>query len=223
VGRRAIATAAFGLVALVVSHACGGSSFVEGDAGADASLDAAADAAMCIVPPNGVGNERDFCNLEAQVFSTCGECEACRQLDENACVGLGDALSIGFKSALTACQSTLGCDDITTYGQNPCIRGKLTAAPPDPAQVAAKNAYCTACPNNHFECANYFNLAPDAGAGSGFGIWALTMSDSLTLQIAQTCSGSNPPHCDAAGYLICGALLFCGTAPHTNCTKGLCK
>jgi hypothetical protein len=224
-----VGAASVGVLVLVLGggQGCGGAKFTATDGGvgdASGGTDGAtADAApQCILPPNGVGNERDFCNVYASQLSACRNCESCYQLDANACVAIGDTLSAGSKSALVACQSTLGCDNLTSYANNACVRTHLQATPLTATQTQVKQAYCNKCPTNIVECQNFFLLNGDAGDKSGLGIWALLLNDALGQQIINTCSGNNPK-CDAFGYGICGALVLCGAAPHSNCPKGLCK
>jgi hypothetical protein len=243
VGKACFAAASAVLVAtLIAAPGCGGSAFTAADAGAAAHDSGPADSASpeaspetgtpaCILPPNGVDGEGPFCALLAARNSACGECEACRQLDANDCVTLGDTLSDGFKSALQACAPRLSCGDVQTFTINPCVREQLAAMQPTSAQQAVQMAYCQACPTHVTECQNFFNVAavaapdagsPDAGSTTGFGIWALVLSDSLDQQIVSTCSGTTP-YCEAVGYGVCGALLFCGKAPHSHCPHGLCN
>jgi hypothetical protein len=226
------------VAALITGPACGGSAFSAADAGA--VQDAASDTAVrdsgpletgtpdtappaCILPPNGVGTEGAFCSLLATKSSTCGECEACRQLDENDCVALGDTLSVAFKDALAACAPRLGCGDLSMLTNNQCVREQLGAVPQNAAQQAVKSAYCAACPANMAECVSFFDFTPDAGASAGLGIWAMTLNEALDQQIAATCSGATAPHCDAFTYSVCGGLVFCGKAPHSHCMHGLCN
>jgi hypothetical protein len=236
------ALAAASIALLLFSHGCGGSAFsssgADGDSGAgggDASAadgatppppeggagDATPPPAMCLLPPNGVGNEQAFCAFEADVLSHCGECEQCRQLDVNDCVSLGDALSPGFKSALKSCESTLGCGTLDTYAGAPCVRAALDTVAPTPSQAAVKTAYCTTCPGNPNECAGFFDLSKDGGP-AGLGAFALVVSDALDQQIVAQCSSAAAPKCTAFDYGLCMALVFCGAAPHGHCPKGLC-
>jgi hypothetical protein len=247
-GKASFAAGSAILAALIAAPGCGGSAFTAADGGTarDAASDvvaqdAASDVAghdaepteaasmetgppMCILPPNGVDGEGPFCALLAAKNSACGECEACRQLDANDCVTLGDTLSEGFKSALQACVPRLGCGDLSSLTNNPCVRDQLAAMQPTSAQLAAQMAYCQACgPANQAACNGFFDLTPDAGANTGFGIWALVLNDALDQQIVSTCSSTTTPHCDALGYGVCGALVFCGKAPHSHCPHGLCN
>jgi hypothetical protein len=234
----AVCIGAVSLVALVAAGGCGGSAFTsapadasadDGSTGNDGSGNGDAtmpppDAAppMCILPPNGVGNEADFCAFEARLFSRCGECEQCHQLDANDCVSLGNTLSPSFKAALKACESQLGCGTISSYAGSSCVRAQLQAAGVTPSQEAVKTAYCTACPTNTAECNGFFDLSKDGGP-DGFGAFALVVSDAIDQQIVTTCSGTSPK-CDGTSYGICMALLFCGNgaAPHGHCPMGLC-
>jgi hypothetical protein len=239
IGKASFAVSSAIVVATLIAVApgCGGSAFTAGDAGApdvvvhdtgptEASTETGPPG--CILPPNGVDGEGPFCALLAARNSGCGECEACRQLDANDCVTLGDTLSAGFKSALQACAPRLGCGDLQTLTNNPCVRAQLAAMQPTSQQLAVQMAYCQACPTHMTECQNFFNVAnvpaPDAGTTNGFGMWALVLSDSLDQQIASTCSGTTAPapYCDVTGYGVCGALIFCGKAPHSHCPHGLC-
>lgn len=204
--------------------ACGGSEFKAANVDASAGEDAGADGApACLVAPAGSGGERDFCNFLAAQFSACGECEACRQLDVNNCVQLGDVLSPAFKSALVACKDSLGCGDLTTYENNGCVRAQLMQAQMSSAAQQAKNAYCNNCPNNHFECQHFFDLTMDGGT-AGFGVGVLTFGDRIDQQIVEQCLNNNP-RCDAIGFGLCEAVIFCGNggAPHSSCSMGLCK
>jgi hypothetical protein len=219
------------LGAFAFSDGCGGDQFTPSDGGStsdgsvsDAAIDSPPDAPpMCILPPNGVGNEGPFCQLLAQLDSRCGHCEACTQQDENDCVTLGDALSDAFKNALSACKTTLPCDTVTNTVGDGCVRAQLGATPPDATQQTVKNAYCTACPTNTEECNRFFDFTPDAGAKAGFGIWAYVLNDANAQLMISTCSQSNPPRCDALGYGLCGALILCGKVPHSHCQGGLCN
>jgi hypothetical protein len=240
VGRIPQAAAIAVLVALIDANGCGGSAFTAGppDATSVATSDSGADATTgdssqpesgahdtgvpaCILPPNGVDGEGEVCSILATTASACGECEACRQLDENDCVSLADTLSDAFKNALRTCASKLGCGDLSSLTNNPCIRAQLGAAMPTSAQQDVRAAYCKTCPTNQAECQGFFDFAPDA-ASAGYGIWAMVLSDSLDAQLVSVCS-STSPHCDALGYGVCGALVFCGKAPHSHCPHGLCN
>jgi hypothetical protein len=161
------------------------------------------------------------CSILATTASECGECEMCRQLDENDCVSLGDTLSDAFKSALQEYSARLGCGDLAQLTNNPCIRAHLGATPRNVVQQGVQAAYCKACPSNTAECQSFFDMTGDAGT-SGYGIWAMVLNDSLDQQIISTCSLASP-HCDALGYGVCGALVFCGKAPHSHCPHGLCN
>jgi hypothetical protein len=222
--------AATGAIVVCAAYGCGGDKFTAApdggdeagatDGGADASVDATM---MCILPPNGVGNEGPFCNFYAAQLSSCGHCEQCSQLDENQCVALGGTLSAAAKAAAVSCQSTLGCDDITTWANNSCVLQKLQNSPLTQGQQAAKMAFCTACPTKTAECNQFFDLTSDAGT-AGLGSWVMLLSEPLVQQMITTCSGTSPK-CDKFTYSVCAGLLFCGNggAPHSNCTKGLCK
>jgi hypothetical protein len=229
----AVATFAALTLPLTLTSGCGGAAFTEGDADvapdatagdssqAESGPEAETSAPGCILPPNGVGNEGEVCSILASTASGCGECEMCRQLDVNDCVALGDTLSDAFKNALQECSSRLGCGDLSSLvNNNPCIRAHLAAAAPNVVQQAVRTAYCKACPSNVAECQGFFDLSIDGGT-TGYGLWAMVLDDSLDEQIISTCSSSTPPHCDAVGYNVCGALLFCGKAPHSHCPHGL--
>jgi hypothetical protein len=228
------------MLAALIDTGCGGSAFTAGppDATSAATSDSApevargdstqpesgtpdAGAPACILPPNGVDGEGDVCSILAAAASACGQCEACRQLDENDCVALADTLSDAFKNALRACASKLGCGDLSSLTSNPCIREQLGAAVPTSAQEDVRAAYCKACPTDQAQCQGFFDFTPDA-ATTGYGVWAMVLNDSLGQQIVSLCS-SNTPHCDALGYSVCGAVVLCGKAPHSHCPHGLCN
>jgi hypothetical protein len=205
--------------------ACGGSAFTsapeDGGSNDAATGDSGEAAAQCVQPPNGVGNEGDFCHTYASILSGCGMCEACEQLDVNDCVTLGDTLSAGFKSAIDTCRSQLSCDVVTSYAGSPCVRAQLGTQAPTVQQNAVKTAYCTACPQNPNECQGFFDLTKDGGP-SGLGALALIFTDTIDQKIITTCSTPGSAHCAALDYAVCGGLVFCGNAPHGHCPKGLC-
>jgi hypothetical protein len=232
VGRISRAAAVATFAALIAAGGCGGSTFTAAapDAATDGTTGDSSQpeagpgeggAPACILPPNGVDGEGEVCSILASTASACGQCEACRQLDENDCVTLADTLSDAFKNALRTCASKLGCGDLASLTTNPCIRAQLGATMPTSGQQDVRTAYCKACPTNQTECQGFFDFRPDAGANTGFGIWAMVLNDSLNQQMVSVCSGTSP-HCDALGYGVCGGLLFCGKAPHSHCPHGLC-
>lgn len=179
---------------------------------------------LCVVPPAAVGAEGDFCAFEAALFSRCGQCEACRQTNLNACVTLGDALSPTFKAALIACKDVIECGDYTTYGNDPCVRAKLAASAPTAAQQAAKDDYCAKCTANAAECAHFFDVGggdagPDAGIG-GIGLFVLISNDKLAGDMKSGCSGGL--NCNGYVYELCTGGKVCNATAPDACKSGVC-
>ncbi len=221
--RAAAALVGGGLLVLVSTpQGCGGS-FSTSDAGAsDAASDGQGVEAGCIVPPNGVGGEGDFCNWYAAYLSHCGNCMQCSQLDENDCVTLGDAMSDSFRMALVGCGPGVACMDVSMLTADPCVHAKLAATTPNSAQQSVKTAFCNSCmATNAAACNHFFDFAPDAGDNDGFGLFTMVMNDQLDAKIAAQCSSQ----CSGLGYSGCALGVLCGTggAPQTHCAHGLCK
>lgn len=225
--RAASALLGWGLLVTATTPQGCGSSFSTSDAGAvdgggaDGPTEGQAAEAGCVVPPNGVGSEGDFCNWFAAYLGGCGHCEQCAQLDANECVKLGDTLSVPFKQALMACSSQLSCTDLTSLPNDPCIRQHLAQAQPAMAAQSVETAYCNACKiANPAGCSSFFDFSPDAGSNAGIGIWAMVFSDTLDGQLASQCGDIT--HCGAGAYALCADIALCGVAPHGNCPHGLC-
>lgn len=183
---------------------------------------------LCIIPPAATGTENAFCNFESKVYSRCGQCEDCRQTNENGCVQFGGALSAAFKQALVDCQDVLACGEYQSYITDKCVAPKLAAAAPTDAQKAARDAYCAACPANVEECNGFFDVTtftggdagPDAGNNKGAGAMVLISSDEIAKQIATECKGGL--NCNAGIYQLCGLGKFCNRTPPDACNKGFC-
>ena len=183
---------------------------------------------LCIVPPAATGSESAFCNFESKVYSRCGQCEDCRQTNENGCVQFGGALSASFKQALVECQDVLACGEYASYVSDKCMQPKIAAAVPTAEQKAAKDAYCAACPTNTAECAGFFDLSSftgmdagaDAGTNKGIGWAVMISSDDIAKQIATDCKGGL--NCNPYVYQYCASQKFCNRTPPDACNKGFC-
>ena len=230
--------AAFGVSAcsaiVAVSVACSSSDFQTApadDTGTTAdttSGDATDSKPLCIVPPAATGSENAFCTFQSKVSSRCGQCEDCRQTNENGCVQFGGALSAAFKQALVDCEDVLACGENTSYVSDKCVAPKLAAAAPTDAQKAARDAYCAACPANLEECKNYFDVTSftggdagaDAGNTKGAGAIVLIASDEIANTIATACKGGL--NCNVGIYQLCSVGKFCNRVPPDSCNKGFC-
>jgi hypothetical protein len=178
------------------------------------------------VPPD-AGAESDFCALEAELFTRCGECSACYQADLNECPALGDSLSAAFKSALGSCANEVLCGDYSTYGTNPCVASALTTSTKSSAQIAAATSFCQKCaPTNVTSCVSaYFEPPQPDGGSSGPGYLVLLGNDATAsaIQTACTPSGAVSLSCTAAtiaGYELCAAGQFCKAEPQQACSTG---
>jgi hypothetical protein len=193
-----------------------------GDTGAGSETDGSKP--LCVIPPTAVGGEGSFCQFEAELFSRCGQCEACRQTNLNGCVQLGDALSATFKSALLACKDVIACGDYTTYVNDPCVHEKLLGATLTAAQKAAKDDYCAKCPSNVQECASFFDVSggdagPDAGV-RGIGAFVLISDDAVVKNITTKCSGGL--NCNPYVYELCSGGKVCDATAPDACKSGAC-
>jgi hypothetical protein len=211
-----------------VSAADGGGTTPGGDAGSGEQDAGGGDAAPpCVTEPSNTGGEQQFCDDEQHIFSKCGNCESCRQQDLNDCRTLGDVLSDGFKKALHDCRDSNICGDYTSYAGSPCVRQEFAASQPTSAQKAARDQYCKLCQlTNPNECAHFFDLGVDAGAGatSGVGVYVLVASDPIANTMTSGCSAATPTPspCGALAYLACTGAKLCAAAPAENCKTGIC-
>jgi hypothetical protein len=199
--------------------ACGGQEFV---AGADGGSTAGGDGGACVTAPPSTGSEGAFCDLEAKLFTACGQCEACRQTDLNDCASLGADLSVAFKSALGACQGPgqIPCGDYSTYGSAPCVAGGLATNAHSATQTAAATAYCGRCGGaaGATSCdAGFFQPPQSDGGAAGPGYMVLLASDAIVSSITTSCSTV----CGGL-YAACAVVQFCKTQQPDACKTGYC-
>jgi hypothetical protein len=227
-------------LALAITFGCGALIGIEdiearADAGADggATMDASRDAALsadgasCVQAPTVTGNETDFCDLEVQLDTRCGQCEACRQTNANNCVAIGSVLSASFKNALEQCEAQLPCGNYSSLANAPCISAPVLASGPTAAQAAVKDAYCNACASNVGECSSFFEPADagtqagvDAGV-SGIGFLALLVNDTIAGQITANCIGGI--NCRPDLFELCDVAKFCASQGPDACDAGFCN
>jgi hypothetical protein len=187
--------------------------------GGDAGVEAAAPGCLT-APANVPASDVAFCNAFAEIYSNCGSCEACRLEDVDNCAAIGDTLSDSFKSALVACKDTLSCDDLQTQdlSHSDCLTQQAHLATPTTQQLAVKTAYCDGCGDagSDLSCDDFFFL-PDGGGSIATAV--LDMNDTVAGTVATKCGKS----CGTIAFEICEAIYYCGTAPKTQCSQGLCK
>jgi len=180
----------------------------------------------CILPPAATGTETDFCNAVADVYSRCGNCEACKQSNANNCIQFGDAISDAYKKAFVACKETISCGDYAAWAGDPCVVAQLQTATWSAKQIAVKDKYCSTCPAQAFECAHFFDFGGgDAGAdagSSGLGAFVALGNDTTAQNILDKCVSAGFD-CSAVGFGLCSAGPFCDPMPREACGSKFCN
>jgi hypothetical protein len=233
-------------VSAAVLVACGGQQFVagsgdggssgssgsssgvssSGSSGSSSGTSSGSEGGACVTEPVDAGDEATFCALETELFTRCGECEACRQSDLNDCAALGDSLSTAFKSALGSCESQVLCGDYSTYGTNPCVAAALTNSTKSSAQISAATTYCSKCAvtSGLSACVtDYFQPPQPDGGSAGVGYIVLLGNDTTAAAVQSACTpGLTCPA--AATYELCAVGQFCKAEPTEACSAGgYCK
>ncbi len=224
-------------LAVTIAEGCGSDSFTAkpstdggnaSDSGSDTAVSggdsgdsAEAAAPGCLTAPTNVqASDVAFCNAFAEIYSNCGSCEACRLEDVDNCAAIGDTFSDSFKSALVACKDTLSCDDLQTQNlsHSDCLTQQAHLATPTGPQIAVKTAYCNGCGDagSDLSCDDFFFL-PDGGGTVATAV--LDMNDTVAATVSTRCGKS----CGTFAFEICEAIYYCGSAPKTQCSQGLCK
>ena len=230
----AVGISALFLGGAAIDAGCGSDSFTPsastdagvGDEAGDAGSAEAevSDAAGCVVAPSGVpAADVAFCNAFAAISSRCGACEDCRKENAESCATFGDQLSTAARNAIVACADEIGCTEFeqqTPFVQDTCILGYLFDAGPTPAQVGAKDAYCSHCAdaggNGGENCTSYFG---ELDGSAGIGAFVLFSNDEIANAIATGCRS-----CDGLTYpFLCEYPAFCKGVPKDVCATGVCK
>jgi hypothetical protein len=234
--RRSLASFTFALVALspLSLLACSSADFQTADNDSGTTGDGTAGdtggggdtTPGCILPPAATGTETEFCNAVADVYSRCGNCEACKQSNANNCIQFGDGISAAYKKAFVACKNDINCGDYSAWAGDPCIKAQLQSATWSAKQNEVKDAYCTTCPAQAFECAHFFDFSgADAGADAGsseLGAFVALGSDTTAQAILDKCISAGFD-CTAIGFGLCSAGAFCDPMPHEACGSKFCN
>jgi hypothetical protein len=182
----------------------------------------------CILPPAATGGETEFCDAVADVYSRCGNCEACRQANANNCIQFGDGISVAYKKAFVACKDTLTCGDFAAWASDPCIVTQLQSATWSAKQTEAHDKYCATCTAQKYECDHFFDIGggggdagADAGTG-GLGGFVALGNDTTAQAIIDKCISAGFD-CTAIGFGLCSATAFCDPMPHDACGSKFCN